>query len=402
VLLFVWVLCLSGVWGQPCLSDPDSITACGPTENPTIVAGCPSCRQTGIIVQGCTTQQLQTCWGNQGALAACATGVNPTRSGATCCLSCRPTTPPCTQTQLDQCVTNYNTLTACAGANNPTFSTAACCRSCRRNTNANDAPFNPTTGQCSNNPIYSNIGSIDFCRFGEIPVRTDTNFCIGSCVRSETRCPRFDIVNCYRYLPTCANNEIPTYIPGECCPTCKRPPVACPAACPGGQQCYPSTLTRDANGNYMGTCVAVGTRDFTAVTNSGPFDGTWTPNDIKILIREIVIRFCERTQNSAICLRFGKSNEDIQAKADSWTVTRKANNVITLTYAVDAAADVQGLLTAAFADDFSPSGYGFTNVVVIPDTNPVIIYAPPTGHANQLQRSISLFFTLAIFVALNI
>jgi hypothetical protein len=151
----------------------------------------------------------------------------------------------------------------------------------------------------------------------------------------------------------------------------------------------------------LGACVAVATRDFTAVTNNGPFDVTWSGNDIKILIREIVVRFCERTQNSAICLRFGRSNEDIQAKADSWTVTRLANNVITLTHAVDPAVDVQGLVSAAFADDFSPSGYGFINVVVIPDTNPKIIYAP-TGHANQLQSSISIFFTLAIFVALNI
>jgi hypothetical protein len=155
----------------------------------------------------------------------------------------------------------------------------------------------------------------------------------------------------------------------------------------------------------MGTCVASANRDFTALTSNGPFDATWTGNDIKILIREIVIRYCERTQHSAVCLQFGKSNEDIQAKADSWTVTRKANNVITLTYAIDAASDVPALITAAFADDFSPSGYGFINVVNVLDTNPKIIYAP-TGNANQIhnQRSliISVFFTLAIFVAMNI
>jgi hypothetical protein len=147
--------------------------------------------------------------------------------------------------------------------------------------------------------------------------------------------------------------------------------------------------------------VAVRTTDLTASTNDGPFDNTWSGEDIKILIREIVVRFCERTQNSGLCLRFGKANEDFQTKVDTWTVTRKTGNMITVTYPVDGGITVPDFLTVVFSDDYAPSGFGFINVVNMGDTNPTIIRAPPTGHANSLQL-FEFLFALAIFVALNI
>jgi len=407
-------LCV-GLSLQQCTTDPDLLPACNPGQTPTTVNGCPSCYVQNEIAKGCTLTQLQACYANQGNLPACAAGVAPTRDANTCCLSCKYTTPPCTRQQLEAAVTKYPTLPLCTGGAQSVFSTATCSRNCRRPPAAGEMLVN---GTCSASANYQCFSSTDTCRFGEIPVRNDPNLCCSHCRRPETQCQRETIVYCFQNIPTCSAGELPTYVAGECCPTCKLGPFTCPAACPTGQVCYPNH--KDANGNIVPACVATKVLNFKTATNAGSFDPAVTGNDIKIYFREFVMRLCERNTGipnnlNAACTTYAESNDDLDAKISTWVVDKLAQvDQSTLTLATDtglglgkrqsAYGNILDIIFPAINDDFAPVGFTFVyepNGVPVPvDTNPKINTNPRvTGASSSLVFSFVLCL-LALFAVM--
>jgi len=137
-----------------------------------------------------------------------------------------------------------------------------------------------------------------------------------------------------------------------------------------------------------------------AFSNNGPFDNTWTAEDIKVLVREVVLRYCERTQHNALCNKYGNADEDLEAKVSTWVITRSGADVITIQFAADngggQTGDIQELLFAAIGDDYAPTGYNFVQVVN-QDTNPTIIAKPPSD-ASTTAASILLLVIAAAYL----
>jgi len=390
---------------QPCNMDPDFIPVCTNGETPTTVNGCPSCWNANVIAPGCTVAQLQTCWQNQGNLPPCTSGVQPTRNPNTCCLSCKYTTPPCTRQQLETGVAAYGTLSTC-GNTAPSFSTSTCKITCRRTPTAAETPSN---GTCYSPGYYTCFGNTDTCRFGEIPKRNDANLCCADCIRPETSCQRADIVYCFRNIPTCSAGELPTYVQGECCPTCKRAAPVCSPACPTGQVCYPNH--KDDTDNIVAACVATKTVYVKAATNYGNFNSSVTNGDILIFLREFMMRLCERIPNADICNQYAESNDDLDAKVQTWAVNRIQPDQITITMAVDTGiglnkrqtsfGDIEDMLVTACNDDYAGVGYTF---VVEPDglpssgdTSDQVIY-PTKNDANGIVLSTFVLIALTLLV----
>jgi len=235
------------------------------------------------------------------------------------------------------------------------------------------------------------MASVDTCKPGEVPIRTEANQCCPTCKRSESLCAKDDVVACARNIRLCASDEIPVYIAGECCPTCIITPPPCVPTCTAGNVC----VFR----KNVSSCVPIKTTVVIILRFSNnktiSLDPTELPTDIRIIIREVVQRFCERNENQAVCSSFAHTVEDLDGLLMAVVIVR-AGDTITITIPNLSASlakrqatapDFSSLLNLALADAQAVEPFSF-------------FAATSTGSVAVTQKSSSVSLIASIFLAL--
>ncbi len=201
------------------------------------------------------------------------------------------------------------------------FVATSCCRQCRRDP-ATWVEKPDASGKCSATAVRQCFRKLPVCQNGERPFVDSTRFCCPECRRQERTCSLEDVVRCKRNQPDCATGELPSFVAGECCATCK--PVRIPCVCEDPNlMCLVS-----ATDGAVPTCAPKKTITFTLTPAATNLDRLRNAAALEIahLLREMIARFCDQNENDARCQRRATQLRTTQitgvANADgSYTVT---------------------------------------------------------------------------------
>jgi len=266
----------------PCNESPDSIPVCASLAIPSInlKTGCPTCKV------GCTAAQVSTCLKNVEALPDCAMGASPQRT-VDCCVSCKPAVVQCNLTAAGACP---DVDVACTNGSQ-VWDPSTCCRTCSRPLPPVELRPDPVTDKCTLDALAACLADIPVCQVGETPEFNKT-FCCATCKRPEDLCTKDEVVTCIQNRPMCPAGVPPAYVLGECCPNCQLSPPNCTADCSSDNE----TCVRTLDGPNCRTKLELRLR-IKAIQKIENFDRIY----VKLLLVEIVNRFCEQSVNAERC-----------------------------------------------------------------------------------------------------
>lgn len=93
------------------------------------------------------------------------------------------------------------------------------------------------SGVCSEEEFQACVMSSPVCQHGLVPLQSDTSLCCSLCKRAERLCSLEDVMSCLSITPTCPENELPEYVSGSCCQSCRLVPPSCHNSCTSDQMC---------------------------------------------------------------------------------------------------------------------------------------------------------------------
>jgi hypothetical protein len=110
------------------------------------------------------------------------------------------------------------------------------------------------------------------------------------------------VAKCLRAAPTCPAGTRPSYVLGDCCPSCIPPVPVCTTTCAAGEICIPQ---KDATtGVREPACRARDQLKFKLAARLRALFAGLSDADVRAFIKELIERFCDKNEASASCSRF--------------------------------------------------------------------------------------------------
>jgi hypothetical protein len=105
-----------------------------------------------------------------------------------------------------------------------------------------------------------------------------------------------------RTAPTCPAGTRPSYVLGDCCPSCIPAPPICTTACAANEVCIPQKDV--TTGVRAPACRARDPLKFKLAAKLRALFAGLTDADVRAFIKELIERFCEKNEVSDACKRF--------------------------------------------------------------------------------------------------
>lgn len=225
-------------------------------------------------------------------------------SKVNCCLTCLPKKPTCNDVTRMACKARMKdpAFPVCPTeirgeplSPSKYFDRDTCCPKCKP-----PAPVQPPVA-CTKELFKMCLNETRLCEADEKPMKVEGQ-CCPSCFRKARLAPLRDVAKCGK-VPDCEGNQRPIFVRGDdetfTCPVCKPVKPACQPACDDAQVCVPS----DAGAKCMLKKKTV-VKIKSLVKKTIEFLKAAEEEELKAMIKEVVQRFCDKTQNADRCELF--------------------------------------------------------------------------------------------------
>jgi len=246
-----------------------------------------------------------------------------------CCQSCyvpkagntTATGGRCTDAQKEGCRLIYADLPECASDDLFVMNKTTCCYPCKKASldvkgNGTSTTDDQAT-RCTKEAFAACTEAADVCLTGEDEkdrIYPDSS-CCASCTRQERACDVEKVAKCKEAQKACADDEEPARISGECCGSCVRKvetaAPTCTTACGDKLLCARLKKKDDADKDDADetACVVSEKAEFTVTRPKAADEATcptFTNNEARSMILEIMSRFCDKSINRARCVTLGR------------------------------------------------------------------------------------------------